>query len=291
MQLGTERKDVLLAFTEPYFLDQRLALGFQAFYDDSQFYSNVYSQRQYGFDVFLRRPLTPFLSAKLDYQLQNVEIYDVTTTDPLITSQAGSTLESRVTLSFTFDNRDNAFLTRKGTRIDLSTYIAGGPLGGDVSIWGFDLEASQYFHLPLDTILLINGEIAALDTYNGKTNVPLYDRLYLGGANNLRGFDFREVGPKDSFGDPIGGNTLARLTLEYTVPVIQRVRAAVFYDVGFVNSGSFNFSTSNYNDDFGFGVRLDLPIGPIRIDYGIPITHDHFNGSSGKFQFSVGYQF
>jgi outer membrane protein insertion porin family len=291
VQLGTQRRDLLLALTEPYFLDQRLALGGQAFYDDSQFYSDVYSQRQYGFQIFLRKPITNFLSARLEYQLQNVEIYDVTTNDPLITSQQGSTLESRVTLSISFDNRDSAFLTRKGTRVDLSTYISGGPLGGDVSIYGFDLDAAHYIHLPFDTILLLNGEVASLETYNGDNNVPLYDRLYLGGANTLRGFDFRDVGPKDSKGDPIGGNTLARATIEFTVPVVQRVRAAVFYDIGFVNSGSFNFNTNDVNSDFGFGVRLDLPIGPIRIDYGIPIQSDRFNDSSGKFQFSVGYQF
>ncbi|MBV9275439.1 MAG: BamA/TamA family outer membrane protein, partial [Verrucomicrobia bacterium] len=100
------------------------------------------------------------------------------------------------------------------------------------------------------------------------------------------------VGPKDAEGDDIGGNSMARLTVEYTVPIIERVRAAVFYDVGFVNLGSWNFGTSNYNADFGFGLRLNLPIGPIRLDYGIPTKSDKFNGSSsGRFQFSVGYQF
>ena len=40
-----------------------------------------------------------------------------------------------------------------------------------------------------------------------------------------------------------------------------------------------------------FGVRLDLPIGPVRLDYGIPIQSDQYNDSSGKFQFNIGYQF
>ena len=121
--------------------------------------------------------------------------------------------------------------------------------------------------------------------------MPIYDRLYLGGANNLRGFKFQDVGPKDQFGDDLGGNSLARFTVEYTIPIVERVRAAVFYDTGFVNAGSWSFSTSNVNSDFGFGLRLDLPIGPIRIDYGIPVQADKFNNSSGRFQFSVGYQF
>lgn len=298
VQLGTQRKDVLLSLTEPYFLDQRLTVGGQAFYDDSQFYSNVYSQQTYGFDIFVRKPITNFLAVKLDYQLQDVDIYNVTTTDPLILGQEGSQLESRVTLSFTYDTRDSAFLTRKGTRIDLSGYVAGGPLGGDVSIAGFDLEAAQYFHLPFDTILLLDGEIAGLGLFNGDNNVPLWDRLYLGGPNNLRGFKFRDVGPKDAEGDAIGGNSLLRYTIEYTIPIVERVRFAVFYDGGFVNAGSFNYSpkkTSNgsggFNQDVGAGVRLDLPIGPIRIDYGWPVQEDRFSSKNGQFQFSVGYQF
>jgi outer membrane protein insertion porin family len=290
-QIGTLQTQALISLTEPYFLDQRLALGEEVYYLDSQYYSNVYNERNYGFDIFLRKPITNFLAARVQYRLQDTEVYGVSTTDPIVLAQAGNTLESRMTFELTYDKRDNAFLTRKGTRVDFSTYVAGGPLGGDVQIYGFDLSASQYFHLPFDTILLFDAEIATVATWGGGGSVPIYDRLYLGGANNLRGFKFQDVGPKDSFGDDIGGNSLARLTIEYTIPIVERVRAAVFYDTGFVNSGSWSFSTSNINSDFGFGLRLDLPIGPIRIDYGIPVQADKFNNSSGRFQFSVGYQF
>jgi outer membrane protein insertion porin family len=290
-QIGTLQTQALISLTEPYFLDQRLALGEEVYYLDSQYYSNVYNERNYGFDVFLRKPITNFLAARLQYRLQDTQIYGITTTDPLVLSQKGNTLESRTTFELTYDKRDNAFLTRKGTRVDFSTYVAGGPLGGNVQIYGFDLIASQYFHLPFDTILLFDAEAATVATWGSGGSVPIYDRLYLGGANNLRGFKFQDVGPKDQFGDDLGGNSLARFTVEYTVPVIERVRAAVFYDTGFVNAGSWSFSTHNVNSDFGFGLRLDLPIGPIRIDYGIPIQADKFNNSSGRFQFSVGYQF
>jgi outer membrane protein insertion porin family len=290
-QIGTLQTQALISLTEPYFLDQRLALGGEVYYLDSQYYSNVYNERNYGFDIFLRKPITNFLAARLQYRLQDTNIYGVTTDDPLVRAEAGDTLESRTTFELTYDKRDNAFLTRKGTRIDFSTYVSGGPLGGDVQIYGFDLIASQYFHLPFDTILLFDAEAATVATWGSGSSVPIYDRLYLGGANNLRGFKYQDVGPKDQFGNDLGGNSLARLTIEYTVPVIERVRAAVFYDTGFVNAGSWSFGTNNVNSDFGFGLRLDLPIGPIRIDYGIPVQSDKFNNSSGRFQFSVGYQF
>ena len=291
VQIGTEEKQVTANFTEPYFLDKRLAIGTDAFYLDSQYFSNVYNERYYGFDVFLRQPITNFLAQRFTYRLQETDIYNITTTDPLILDQAGSHLESRFTYALTFDKRDNAFLTRKGTRVDFSVYVAGGPLGGDVQVYGFDIEGEQYFHLPFDTILLFDAEVATVSTWGSGSQVPIYDRLFLGGANNLRGFDFDRVGPKDAQGDDIGGNSMARLTVEYTIPIIDRVRFAVFYDTGFVNAKSWSFGTYDINSDVGAGIRLNLPIGPIRIDYGIPIQSDKFNNSSGRFQFSVGYQF
>ena len=306
-QLGTLRKDASIELTEPYFLDQRLALGGRLFYDSSNFNSDQYDQRNYGFNIFLRKPITNFLAARLDYTIQEIQIYNISSsiTDELfelIRLGGEANLESRMTLGLTYDTRDSAFLTRKGTRIDLSTYTAGGFLGGTVQVYGFDLDGSQYFHLPYDTILLANGEVAVTSKWGDQNIVPVYDRVYLGGAYNLRGFRFRNVGPKDNNGNPIGGDTLARFTLEYTIPIIQRVRAAVFYDGGFVNPGAWSFSpvkvpnskgrfSGGFAEDIGFGVRLDLPIGPIRLDYGFPIQEDSFSSRSGQFQFSVGYQF
>ncbi|MEY2614253.1 MAG: outer membrane protein insertion porin family [Verrucomicrobiota bacterium] len=308
VQLGTQTKNASIELSEPYFLDQRLAFGGRLFFDEYNYFSDVYDQRDYGFDIFMRKPITNFLSVKLDYTIQEIDIYNINSSlitqqlNDLINEEGQKNLESRVTLSFTYDTRDSSFLTRKGTRIDLSAYVAGGPLGGDVQIYGFDFDAAQYFHLPYDTILLFNGEIASVANWNGGSIVPIFDRLYLGGASTLRGFKFRDVGPKDDEGNALGGNTMARLTVEYTIPIIERIRAAVFYDGGFVDPGSWNFGANRvpstkgrfsggFNQDIGVGVRLDLPIGPLRLDYGFPIEEDSFSSKSGQFQFSVGYQF
>jgi len=174
--------------------------------------------------------------------------------------------------------------------VSLSPYLAGGFLGGDTQIYGWDLEASQYFPFKWDTILLFNGEIATVNQWGSGSDVPIFDRLYLGGSNNLRGFDFRDVGPKDQFGEPLGGKSMARLTVEFTVPIVAKARGAIFYDTGFVHSDAWDFGTSHVASDIGVGVRLDLPIGPLRIDYGIPLQKDG-NTGSGKFNFNVGYQF
>ncbi|HXA09050.1 MAG TPA: outer membrane protein assembly factor BamA, partial [Chthoniobacterales bacterium] len=290
VQYGTQESSYLLSLTEPYFLDQRFSLGTDIFYREASFLSSVYDQRNYGFAIDARKPLSPFLSVDLNYRLQEIDIFNVALgSSPEILAEEGDNLKSEITPSFVYDTRDSVYLTRHGHRISFTPHIAGGFLGGTVQTYGFDLEASQYFLFPYDIILTLNGETAVIDNWGSGDHVPIFDRLFLGGANDLRGFNFRDVGPKDMNGEPLGGNTLARFTIETTIKVIDRVRAAVFYDTGFINADSYDFGTSHLASDVGVGVRLDLPIGPLKIDYGIPIQKDN-NSGGGKVQFSVGYQ-
>ena len=291
LQYGTERKDFILTVTEPYFLDRRLSLTGQVFYNEANYLSSQYNQRNYGFLSELRKPINAYLYATLGYLLQDVDIFNV---DPsasaFIQSQKGSSVESKVYSSLVLDTRDNPLLSRRGQRVTFSPMITGGFLGGDTQVYGFDIEGSQYFRLPKDTILLINGEISTVSQWGAGNQVPIYERLFLGGSNNLRGFPFREVGPKDENGEPTGGQSMARATIEWTFPIIEKARGALFYDMGFVNSEAWSFGFNNMASDIGVGIRLDLPIGPLRLDYGYPVMRDGYNGG-GHFNFNVGYQF
>jgi outer membrane protein insertion porin family len=290
LQYGSQRKDFLLNVVEPYFLDRRLSLSGSLFYSEADYLSVDYNQRNYGFSFEIRKPLTAFMYASLGYQLQNVEIYNVSSSAPItIQEQQGTFTESKILGSLVFDRRDNPLLTRTGQRITYSPFITGGFLGGDVQIYGWDIEGSQYFPLKWDTVLLFNGEIATVDTWGNGPYVPIYERLYLGGANNLRGFPFREVGPQQN-GEPIGGESMARLTVEWTFPIIEKARGALFYDSGFVNADPWKFDFSHLASDIGAGIRINLPIGPMRLDYGYPLLRDGYHGG-GHFNFSVGYQF
>ena len=291
IQFGSQRKDVVISLTEPYFLDRRLSLGGQVFYSEADFLSSIYSQRNYGFSVDLRKPIGSFLYVSLQYRLESTELFNIATdASSALLLEAGKATKSEITTSLVFDTRDNPFLSRRGQRVVLTPFVAGGPLGGNTQIYGFDLQASQYFRLWKDTILLFNGEVATVDTWGSGDRVRIYDRLFLGGSNDLRGFNFRDVSPRDINGEPLGGQSSARFTIEYTVPLIEKARAAVFYDTGFVNASPWDFNTNQIVSDVGVGLRLDLPIGPIRIDYGIPIQKASFGGN-GKFNFNVGYQF
>jgi outer membrane protein insertion porin family len=309
IQYGTQRKDFILSLTEPYFLDRKLSLSGQLFYSEADYLSSDYNQRNYGFSVEARKPINAYMYASLGYRLQDIDIFNVSSAaSPLIQAQKGSFVESEIFTSLVFDRRDNPLLTRVGQRVSLSPYVAGGFLGGDTQIYGWDLEGSQYFHFKWDTILVLNGELATVNQWGSGNDVPIFDRLFLGGSNNLRGFNFRDVGPKDFTGEPLGGKSMARATVEFTGPIVAKARWAIFYDTGLVNTDAWDFGEhtqtvtrkpgstkppiefDNLASDIGVGVRLDLPIGPIRIDYGIPLQKAG-NSGGGKFNFNVGYQF
>lgn len=296
-QYGIQRQDYVISFTEPWFLGYKLAFGVEGYYRTANFLSTVYDQSNLGAAVQLRKPITSFLSAEAEYRIEQIRIYDVDDDDAgqVIQDAEGNYTRSAVLGSLIWDSRDSLFLTRRGEYVNLSGFVAGGFLGGTVQDYGITLDAAKFISLPFDTILTLKGQIGVVDTWGGNSNdgrgVPLFDRLYLGGANNMRGFDFRDVGPKDEEGNPIGGNSLGYATVEWSFPIIPRIRGSIFTDWGFVNSDSFDFSTANVNGDVGVGVRVELPIGPIRVDYGFPIVTDEYNNSQGKFNFNVGYQF
>src|SRR5438477_1407466 len=118
LQYGTQRKDFILTITEPYFLDRRLALSGSAFYNEANYLSSLYDQRNYGFTFELRKPINAYMYGTLGYTLQNVEIYNVAFDAPAaIQLQEGTITESKILSSIEFDRRDNAWLTRRGQRV------------------------------------------------------------------------------------------------------------------------------------------------------------------------------
>jgi outer membrane protein insertion porin family len=291
VQYGAQRKDLILALTEPYFLDRRLSLSGELFFREANFLSSAYDQRNYGFSISARRPLGRFTAVSMEYRLEEIEILNLDIDiSPELGLERGKRTKSQITTNLVYDTRNNPYLTRTGRRISLTPFVTGGFLGGNTQIYGFDLEASQYYQLPFDMIFLFNAQIASVDTWGDGERVPIFERLFLGGSNNLRGFSFRDVGPKDPNGEPIGGKFLARSTVEVTFPIIEKVRGAVFYDIGVVGPEAFE-PNGRAASDVGFGLRLNLPVGPLRLDYGYPITTGGNNKREGKFNFNVGYQF
>ena len=291
IKYGTKRRDFDMSFTEPWFMGQKLAATVDLFYHDLYYLSTLYDQQNYGTSLSFRKPLGEHSYAEFGYTIQEVNIHNIDAkASDIIRQEAGKFLESKLDLSWVHDTRDSVYITRTGHKVSLGAMVAGSFLGGDTNVYGLNFQGSQYFQLPWDTIFSVDAGLHAVDALSGSKQVPIYERLFLGGSNDLRGFEYRKVGPKDKSGEPIGGLTSGYASFEYTFPIMEKLRGAVFYDVGFVSGTAYDWG-SNINSDIGIGLRLFLPIGPIRVDFGIPMQHDSFNDSSGHFNFNVGYKF
>jgi outer membrane protein insertion porin family len=289
--LGTSRTDIELGFTEPWFLDRRLALGVNFFRRDSRFFSDDYDQRNTGVNVSLAKPVGRFTRLTLTYGLEEISVSDVDeNASDRIKQEEGDRIKSSLTAEVSFDTRDNAFIPTRGLRASVSAMGAGGPLAGDTDIYRLDARASQFVPMWFDHVFNLRGWVSVADTHSNADRVPIFDRLFVGGARTLRGFKFRDVGPKDENGEPLGGLTAWYATAEYTVPVAAQFRVAAFYDIGMVYDEAYEIDLGDYNSDIGVGIRLDIPGFPLRLDYAWPLEADEFNDrSSGRFQFSIGY--
>ncbi|HYT60344.1 MAG TPA: outer membrane protein assembly factor BamA [Haliangiales bacterium] len=319
--IGTKQENYELTFVEPWFLNRKLALEVDLFHRDIQYYSDLYDQRETGARLSLTRALfTDAFRVGLSYTIENVGIrFGAGTTtnvvvtqgpwnfptrtiippsvSPTLLQEQGDRLVSKAGVSLTYDTRGGGLLPNRGQRTSLGVSVAGGPLGGDTDFYKLELESKWYFRGPFEGHVLELGATAGVvERFGDSTRVPLFDRFFLGGATTMRGYKFRHVGPKDEFAEPIGGGTYWFGTAEYSVPIIERLRFAAFYDIGMVYQNAYSldpngFNTGTYNDDWGIGIRLNIPqLGPLRLDYAFPITHGPDTSGAGRFQFSVGYE-
>jgi len=323
VQIGTQRQDYIVSFIEPWFLGRKLQLGTEFYYTEKNYQSldNIYDEVRAGGRVSLTRALgSDFLIGSLSYTLEDVGIrlnsgfhgeqflpvfipgvggnpggYGVPQIVPAnvpnaILAERGYHLLSRFGGSLAYDTRNSVQLPDKGQRTELFGEFVGGPLGGDKEFYKLDFKTAWYFRgFRKGHVLELNGEARVAESL-GSGDVPFYERFYLGGLYSLRGFKYRSISPREpGFSEPIGGDTSWFASAEYSIPIIERLRFAFFYDIGAVGAKPYNFNINDFSDNWGVGLRLNLPIGPLRLDYGIPINHDRYNGTSGQFQFGVGY--
>jgi outer membrane protein insertion porin family len=318
VQLGTERQDYELFFTEPWFLGRKLALGVNLYRHQLNFQSpnGIYDETRTGGKVSLTRALgSDFLIGGVSYTAEQIGIslnsgwhgYKTVANPPppqiippnvpnAILDQEGYNFYQRFGGSLAYDTRNSSQLPNHGQHSEISTELSVG------STDFYKLEARSAWYFPgllKGHVLELGGRTGVAHSLQGG-DVPFYDRYYLGGSPSLRGFEYRNVSPRQaptigvSTKEPIGGDTYWFGSAEYSVPLFEKdggvsLRFALFYDIGAVSADSYSYS-SDYLDDWGLGMRLNIPhLGPLRLDYGIPITKDQYNKGNGQFQFSVGY--
>jgi outer membrane protein insertion porin family len=293
--IGTQRQDYLLTFTEPWFLGRKLQFTFDLYHRELNYVSlnDLYDESRSGGRVGFTKALgSDYLIGGLNYTLEQVNIKNVDEdASDVIKADEGKHLISKVGAFVAYDTRNNVLLPDRGYRVELRGELAGGPFEGHTDYYKGELRGSRYIRgFFKGHILELLARGGYVDSYGDSESVPIFDRFFLGGLTSLRGYRYREVGPVDENEEPIGGNYYWFGSAEYSIPVIERVRFAVFYDIGMAYSFQDQYNIGNYNDNWGVGIRLNLPIGPLRFDYGIPINDsDGINDSSGRFQFSAGY--
>ena len=287
VRAGSERTDASISITEPWLFGNRLAFTTELYYRDLLFLSDQYDQTNYGAALSLRKSIGEFTYLVGDYRAEQVQIDAEPTASPAFVAEEGDFFKSSLGASVVRDTRDNVFMPREGNKVSAGFEFAG--LGGDVDDTIATISAAQYFTLPHDIIISLNGE------FNNSTEGDhIFTRHFLGGANTLRGFDYRDVGPRDPVsGEVLGGKTSWYGTLEASIPVVEKIRFATFYDVGEVSDGPVGSIEGGLNSDWGVGLRLFvLGSAPVRLDYAFPLQTDTFNDEDGgRFQFTMGATF
>ncbi|MCX6348783.1 MAG: outer membrane protein assembly factor BamA [Candidatus Aureabacteria bacterium] len=308
-EFGSTRDNYELSFTEPWIFGVPLSFGVDLYRRDWVW--EDYKERRKGGDIRLRRRLTGFAEANLTYDLEQVEIYSVASDAYWsIQSEAGKNWVSSLTPGLSYDSRDSYLIPTRGVNATINCEVAGGILGGDKDFVKTIFSGSLYYSIFEGHILGFRVMAGSAQPYSDTEIVPVYERFFLGGANSIRGFRYREVGPYDTLtDDPIGGDSMVLGSVEYTFPIWENtIRGALFFDIGnvwvddtwsVVQPGDppmdvfSNPWLKSLNSAAGIGLRLYLPIGPIKLDYGWPLRSgpDGWNDAGGRFNFNIGYAF
>ncbi|MBQ1568741.1 MAG: outer membrane protein assembly factor BamA [Kiritimatiellae bacterium] len=208
----------------------------------------------------------------------------------------GDAVEAVARFFWTRDTRDSFRMPTTGMRSQVFVDIAGG----DNEYWRAGFSHRSYFTVweRYRHVLMMAVRAETIDAFSDE--VPIYDRMFLGGPKTVRGVEYRHVSPfarkyrddelKNDY-MPWGGQTLFCANLEYTIPIVRMLRLAAFTDMGAVGEDEFDFDISDtFAWTCGLGIRLDIPMFPIRLDFATPIEKpDH--ADKEVFSFTIGYDF
>jgi outer membrane protein insertion porin family len=317
-----ERYQVDLSFTEPRFLDRNLSAGFDLFHKETdQTSTSGFRSRKSGGSVRLGFPLSENLWMQTSYTLSRDEIFDVQDTASIAirdacgdtnlaaatpTCRDSSYWTSALGTSLTYDKRNHPRNPNSGYYMQLSSDFAG--LGGDVNYVRVQGEGRAYYPIT-DKITFVGRAIAGHIEGWGGEDVKLLD-LFFKGGETVRGFERAGIGPRDLNGDrdALGGQTFWAATAEIRfpfpfIPDDLGMSGAVFADAGSVfgnkraeklaqqNPGLLNLADdSTVRSSVGASILWNSPVGPLRLDYAIPLTKESYDEEQ-RFRFGASTKF
>ena len=290
VEVGKKKTNYQVGFTEPWFLGRHVLFGV-AIYDTDRD-RDYYSETRTGGNIRIGPHLTDILSLRFTYTYERVKIYDALSP---YKSEEGRKDSSSFTTYLIRDNRDNIFDASRGSRNSISLQISGGILGGDTDFVKTFASSSWFFQTFWRFVLALQLRYGIVSSFPPSTGVPIYERFYVGGADTVRGYDYRgEIGP------PEGGVTMFVSNVEYKFPIVMEkgrtiLQGAVFLDMGGSwRKGDVNFTIGRGEDQLkvgiGAGVRFQTPIFPVRLDWGYGLNHRPGEDKS-QWYFTIGQPF
>jgi outer membrane protein insertion porin family len=301
-----------ILYEDPFFFDTDFA--FKARLAAFTFDFDGYSKFELGGRLELTRKITKYDEAGLIIAVRHVKITDATIRPIFLGDQ--SYLVNTLGFTNTFDMRESPYVAPRGFMINNTLDLASSAFGSDIEFIRSTIRLGYYFPFgpkPLTPGVVEDKPGTSLQrwfqqssiafgaragiihslTVSGPeeaTAIPIDERFFNGGATTVRSFAERDLGPHDRKGNPIGGEFLTVFNIEYTFPIFGELQGALFTDAGTLLPTSEEPGLDDMRYAVGTGLRYKLPIGPIRLDYGVnPDPHD--DEDFGAFHFSFGFAF
>lgn len=318
-QVSGLRQLFTASFYEPYFLDSDFIFTLDLF--RTQVDSYDFTRQSIGFAVGWGYHLLDDLTAAVTYTLEGVSAIpggsgvnggQIPTSgaipSPANRFRSGTTSSARFGL--TYDRRDNRLYPTKGMILFGSVELAPTWLGGNFNYARFQAYSRFYVPLPLGAVFKTQFTIGYIANLDSNNPLPISEQYLLGGINSLRGYGLNSISPTiligtQARGDFVasqfttGGNKefIANIELEFPIVPKAGVRGVIFLDAGNVFATDANFfEDRQYRLPLGlfwatgFGVRWFSPVGPLRFEWGIPLT-PRPQDQGILFEFTIGNSF
>ncbi len=290
LSLGNKSNQIFLNFEEPWLFDRELAFGFDLFRTDAKYVSSSYDEIRFGLELYFRKRLVELFVIRPYYRLEVIDIHKVSeNASQVVKDAAGKHTLSEIGAAITRETMDSFLMPTRGSRLKFIADFAG--VGGSLDFLRLEVQAGKWWPT-FETLNQVFSLVARTGTVSplGNKPVPFFEAYYLGGPNNLRGYDYRDIGPRVG-NDVVGGNTYAFSSAEYSFQILPPLRLATFYDIGFVNAKDWDWSASGYAHDVGVGARILMMGAPVRLDLAYPLRKIKGESSEWRFNFSFGTVF
>jgi outer membrane protein assembly complex protein YaeT len=213
------------------------------------------------------------------------------TEDGLPVSELGETVygQPRLRVTQTLDYRDSAVLPRNGWHLTAPLEIGSAMGDLSTSYVQAELSGAWYHTFENDWQIVLGGAGGILMPSGDGVDLPINLRLFNGGARSVRSFPERELGPTVE-GYPTGGEGVWHANVELIRRLAGSLKAVGFVDAGSLSREFDKLSSGDVELAVGLGLRLDLPIGPVRLEYGYNLTRDP-GDPVGTLHFAIGVAF